>query len=104
MNKNIHILPDENGCQNRKRILVELKKTLEEASENYFRSKEWMQNSASEWVQTTFKAGAKYQAELMYSEEEVKEIAIKFFHHWYNVKGNTPEEAFDKWFEQFKKK
>jgi hypothetical protein len=51
-----------------------------------------------------FIAGAKWQQERMYSEEEVKNIAVDFFYYWWNAKGNNTEEGFDKWFEQFKKK
>lgn len=50
---------------------------------------------------------AKLQVELkksLYTEEEVKSIATKFFYHWYNVGGTNTEEGFDKWFNTIKKK
>ncbi len=49
----------------------------------------------------TFIEGAKWQAERMYSEEEVKRLCSKA---WLKIP-NTPNmlEEFDKWFEQFKK-
>ena len=37
----------------------------------------------------------------MYSEDEVKKIALDFFYHWWNSKGTNTEQGFDKWFEQF---
>lgn len=50
-----------------------------------------------------FIAGAKWQAERMYSEEEVLELLIKFDYYPTMYKGNSIEEI-NKWFEQFKKK
>jgi hypothetical protein len=50
-------------------------------------------------------AGAKYQAERMYSEEEVKNIVEEA--RWQVPATGNPREFtknFDKWFEQFKKK
>jgi hypothetical protein len=52
-----------------------------------------------------FIAGAKWQAERMYSEEEVKHIIFKFTND-FDMKKNieiTSEEQ-NKWFEQHKKK
>ena len=72
--------------------------TLEEAAENY--SQGWGENDDVK----SFIAGAEWQAKRMYSEEEVKNIAVDFFYYWWNAKGNNTEEGFDKWFEQFKKK
>ncbi len=51
-----------------------------------------------------FIKGVKWQQEQMYSEEEVKKIALDFFYHWWNSKGTNTEQGFEKWFEQFKKK
>jgi hypothetical protein len=50
-------------------------------------------------------AGAKWQAERMYSEEEVRKIAEEV--RWQVPATGNPREFtknFDKWFEQFKKK
>jgi len=53
-----------------------------------------------------FIAGAKWQQERMYSEEEVKDIVEqtieKFYKHRYSDK--TKSEMKELWFEQFKKK
>jgi len=34
----------------------------------------------------------------LYTEAEVKQIAIKFFYYWWNAKGNNTESGFDEWF------
>jgi hypothetical protein len=72
--------------------------TLEEVAEKY--SQGWGENDDVK----SFIAGDEWQAKRMYSEEEVKNIAVDFFYYWWNAKGNNTEEGFDKWFEQFKKK
>jgi len=73
--------------------------TLEEAAENFANSKEWINGGASNWVQFSFKKGAKWQSERMYSEEEVQNILIEY------VKTNpTKPYRVVNWFEQFKKK
>jgi hypothetical protein len=77
-------------------ITVERQETLEEAAENFANSKEWINGGASNWVQFSFKKGAKWQAERMYSEEEVKRILMKT--------GNYTKISLDAWFGQFKKK
>jgi hypothetical protein len=73
------------------------KETIEEAAERYDSDRD------------SFIAGAKYQAERMYSKEE-KELMIKIFHsYWFE---NNPEhednlkerELSKKLFEQFKNK
>jgi len=109
--------------------MMSKQETLEVAAENFANSKEWIDGGASNWVQFSFKkgakwqservdreieeaaanladpnicktdnwiAGAKYQAERMYSEEEVKRILMKT--------GNYTKISLDSWFEQFKKK
>src|SRR5665647_1765240 len=41
----------------------------------------------------------------LYTEEEVRSIAIDFFFHWYNTtSGTNTQEGFDKWFKTNKKK
>jgi hypothetical protein len=85
------------------------KETLEEAAERLYPISKggsmWMPsaddcNKANK--QEGFIEGAKWQAERMYSEEEVKRICSKA---WLKTP-NTPNmlEEFDKWFEQVKKK
>ena len=90
--------------------------TLEEAAKNYgWRIKRnpfsdaVKANELAESAQQDFIAGAKWQAERMYSEEE-KELMIKIFHsYWFE---NNPEhednlkewELSKKLFDQFKKK
>ena len=68
------------------------KETLEEAAENkYGLSNQYSKNRIG------FIAGAKWQADRMYSEEDMKKYAIYMLRH---TKYITPKE----WFEQFKKK
>ena len=71
--------------------------TLEEAAEKYA-----IRSFDSSWKDVTdhFIAGAKWQAERMYSEEEVFSILDKVFHMHAS---NHRKDAKD-WFEQFKKK
>lgn len=87
--------------------------TLEEAAEKWVfetNSHKWSNNDDTAGDNYgSFIAGAKWQAERMYSEEE-KELMIKIFHsYWFE---NNPEhednlkewELSKKLFEQFKKK
>lgn len=67
--------------------------TLEEAAENYADQYTWIQDFDA---YTDFIAGAKWQQERMYSEEEVIELLN-------NCRGENPIDI-KKWFEQFKKK
>jgi hypothetical protein len=64
---------DENGCQNRKRHLVEPheQEKLEKAAENY--SQGWGENDDVK----SFIAGGKHMAERMYSEEDMIAIVEK---------------------------
>jgi hypothetical protein len=74
-----------------------MKTELEEAAEKYA---EPFDNRF--WVSATFKEGAKWQAERMYSEEDLLEV-LKFFIK--DTRGDKPwVDADDEWFEQFKKK
>jgi hypothetical protein len=86
---------DENGCQNRVRHLVEPKQeTLEEASSRYFKE---LSPDISFLKAVEF--GAKWQAERMYSEEEVKQIIEATLIEYSDyVLADIPE-----WFKQFKK-
>ena len=79
-----------------------MKQELEEAAENYgWRIKRntfsdaVKANELAESAQQDFIAGAKWQAERMYSEEEVIELLKK---------SHFVEQNIDEWFEQLKKK
>jgi hypothetical protein len=80
------------------------KETLEEAAENFANSKEWINGGASNWVQFSFKKGAKWQAERGYSEEEVLDLLYKRDLYLLNRDEEVELELPDEWFEQFKKK
>jgi len=79
-----------------------MKTELEEAAENFANSKEWINGGASNWVQFSFKKGANWQAERMYSEEEVKLISFSAMDYKQDRIINYTEKV--KWFDQFKKK
>jgi hypothetical protein len=69
------------------------KETLEEAAER-LHPEEW------DWREREiFIAGAKWQQERMYSEEEVLEILFEL-----SCNSDTDKEEVEEWFEQFKKK
>lgn len=68
------------------------KETLEEAAERAIKSGLFKDK-------TLFIAGAKWQAERMYSEEEVLEILFEL-----SCNNDTDKEEVEEWFEQFKKK
>jgi hypothetical protein len=83
-------------------------KTLEEAAENYgWRIKtntfsdRVKANELANSAKQDFIAGAKYQAERMYSEEEVLDILFK---HTEYFAGFGERVSLTEWFEQFKKK
>ncbi len=78
------------------------KETLEEAAENFANSKEWINGGASNWVQFSFKEGAKWMQERMYSEEEMIEFYLFCITELLSSKSSakSPKELF----EQFKKK
>jgi hypothetical protein len=77
--------------------------TLEEAT------KKWITKNSGikllltpEFVRESFKEGAKWQAERMYSEEEVFNLLKDFLN---DTRADKPwVDADDEWFEQFKKK
>ena len=82
------------------------KETLEEAAERYADySNDYVPMSFgdkfNETTKTDFIAGAKWQAERMYSEEEVLEILCKS-HNASNT--SIVANEIKKWFEPFKKK
>ena len=78
------------------------KETLEEAAEK-FRSNNpgTMQGGNNTKILNAVKNGAKWQAERMYSEEEVKEI---LFHRETHYMKTAHHLHINEWFEQFKKK
>jgi Na+-transporting NADH:ubiquinone oxidoreductase subunit NqrF len=91
-------------------IMETEKETLEKAAANYgWRIKKntfsdaVKANELAESAQQDFIAGAKWQAERMYSEEDMAEAFIACW------KANVPDGieckvSFNEWFEQFKKK
>jgi len=97
----IIIIPQEESFDAQ---LEKLEETLEEAAENYAKQFDYAEDSSP---QIDFIAGAKWQAERMYSEKEVIEILTARCKHF-----GTNVEPFNKlllkqdleWFEQFKKK
>jgi hypothetical protein len=84
------------------------KETIEEAAEKYWAKQPYNEDA--------FIEGAKWQADRMYSEEDIREAyfsAIKITGEGWNgeyAEGNNPNiedkfsEGFKEWFEQFKKK
>jgi hypothetical protein len=73
--------------------------TIEEAAKNYVKT--IFDNGIPLAMQNVFKEGAKWQAERMYSEEEVHKIIENYQD---NMENNPGVILYDKWFEQFKKK
>ena len=63
---------------------------------------ETLEEAAMNWDYLSFEAGAKWQQERSYSEEEVKEIFYAGFYYAEDTSGNIPN--FKQYFEQFKKK
>ena len=78
--------------------------TLEEAAERYADySNDYVPMSFgdkfNETTKTDFIAGAKWQAERMYSEEDLRNA-----YRWGTTVNHGTKEHFNEWFEQFKKK
>ena len=74
------------------------KETLEEAAEIY--ASHSLKEERQKDLNMGFKAGAKWQQERMYSEEEVLEIIRQYALEEHLITSSKP----DIWFEQFKKK
>ena len=72
-----------------------MKSELEKAAEKY----NPLKKLDGEFIRQAFKDGAKWQAERMYSEEEVLEILFEL-----SCNSDTDKEEVEEWFEQFKKK
>jgi hypothetical protein len=78
--------------------------TLEEAAEhNYPNGDIWTEEQAV-IRRLAFKNGAKWQAERMYSEEDMKEAFRSNYTPFSATNTGDFDEDFDKWFKQFKKK
>ena len=71
-----------------------MKSELEKAAEKY----NPLKKLDGEFIRQAFKDGAKWQAERMYSEEEVLEILFEL-----SCNSDTDKEEVEEWFEQFKK-
>ena len=87
------------------------KETLEEAAENHLQKWRLLNNIHlsnilhAERCKNDFIAGANWQAERMYSEEDFKEFARNYYREIKLDKSNLLWEVLaDKCFEQFKKK
>ena len=76
----------------------QIEKRIEEAAENY--SQGWGDNDDKK----SFIEGAKWQAQRLYSEEEVKDLIEDWTKMANGLNINFPQDKFAKWFEQFKKK
>jgi hypothetical protein len=82
---------------------------LKEAAERFFNNKKWLEQGSEKWVQNTFLAGANWQAERMYSEEEVRKMLWQLgdclFNNCQNgIKEGEPETYFDDIISEFKNK
>jgi hypothetical protein len=80
-----------------------MKETLEAAAENYVSNE--TDSTLKLISKYSFRDGSKWQAERMYSEEEVEKIAKELFFTMSNCdKGIIHREFdFDNWLKQFKK-
>ena len=83
------------------------KETLEEAAENYCSNNHAINEDRAAWqdIEFAFKDGAKWQAERMYSEEDLRE-AFKQSRQCKIFEKDMPpvHNEFEDWFEKFKKK
>ena len=81
------------------------KETLEEAAELYIQNGIYLNEQEKQQTEIAFYEGAKWQAERMYSEEDLRE-AFKQSRQCKIFKKDMPPvyEEFEDWFEQFKKK
>jgi hypothetical protein len=77
--------------------------TIEEAAERYVHGGIYLNEPEKQQTEIAFYEGAKWQAEKMYSKEDMAEAFIACW------KANVPDGieckvSFNEWFEQFKKK
>ena len=75
--------------------------TLEKAAEKFYPPKTTDLICSPKLVRDGFIAGAKWQQERMYNEEEVHTIIESYQN---NVENNPNHITYDKWFEKLKKK
>ena len=81
------------------------KETLEEAASRLLYSKyPYHPPRDSGYWKDMFISGANYQAERMYSEEEVLDVLIEFYKTFDPIKNPPQTNTIPLWFEQFKKK
>jgi len=84
--------------------------TLEEAADSYSSNPIFRMGTPRQDMKRGFELGAKWQAERMYSEEEVKELCKKSRDEGYDentlerIGANEKIVPFGEWFEQVKKK
>jgi hypothetical protein len=97
---------DENGCQNRKRELVESyeQETLEEATDNVYNEFPLRSESLNELAKENFIKGANWQAQRMYSEEEVERLCMSAYNQATKDGSKAWLGTFEEWFEKVKKK
>ena len=78
---------------------------LEEAADKYYPPKTTDLICSPKLVRDAFKDGAKWQAERMYSEEEVDELVNNLIDKFLNYNGSSIDSEKLKWFyQQLKKK
>jgi hypothetical protein len=85
---------------------VQVVTTLEEAAENYVIDESYLPVYKEE-CKRAFTNGAKWQAERMYSEEDLISFAHFYFTEEFNSTIQTSkstDEILQEWFEQYKKK
>ena len=82
-----------------------MKTELEEAAENWLKSKTLIKTSQAPGLLVGFIEGAKYVAERMYSEEEVNQIVLKTVDKYSPIHSQELKmQIANEWFEQFKNK
>lgn len=74
------------------------KETLEEAAREYWKRGQFGLEKAAD-TERAFLRGAEWQAERMYSEEDLR----KSFHVGRLYQGREADTTFEEWFEQFSK-
>ena len=77
---------------------MENKETLEEAAEKYAKTAEGIDIPYQNGLYYGFVEGAKWQAERMYSEDDLRNA-----YRWGTTVNHGTKEHFNEWFEQFKK-
>jgi len=85
-----------------------MKETLEEAAKEFVLSHDFsLLTNPNHLANRCFQYGANWQAERMYSEEDLISFAHFYFQEEFNSSMQTSKstkDIFNKWFEQFKKK